>query len=134
VEAVLSTEMFWAGESSILVITESVRIGSIYEGTDNTGTKLFTFTQVGSAIMNWKQGKTEWHFYHVWTSTTDDGGFRGKLNGDAFTVANGGLGMGWYVVSGVLQGYGDFKGQKLVINMARVPPNDAQILGVKITN
>ena len=129
VETVISMEGGMSGESHMYIVKESIRIGSIYEGTDNTGTKLFTFTQWGSAMMNWKQGKTIWHFYMVWTSTTADGGFKGKLNGDAFTPT-----MGWYTVSGVLQGYGEFEGQKLVVEMARTPPNDALITGVLITN
>jgi hypothetical protein len=125
VETVLTYDSFWAGESHVLIIKDSTRLGSIYEGTDMSGPKLFDFTQYGSVQFNFKEGKHNWHFYHVWTSTIyPDSGFKGKFNGDSFNPT-----YGWYVVDGVLQGYGEFAGQKLVVQMARIPPNDALITG-----
>ncbi len=122
VEEVVNTIGRPSGESSVYVIIESIRIGSIYEGTDNTGTKLFTFTQWGSCMMDMKQGKSVWHFYTIWVSTTVDGGFKGKLNGlNPLTGA--------YTVSGVLNGYGEFIGQKLTIQATRDPPSAAYITG-----
>jgi hypothetical protein len=120
-----------SGESHVYVLHESVRHGSIYvDGDDTTGTKIFTFTQWGKLMMYFKQGKAIWKFYMVWTSTSDpDSGFKGKLNGDAVAPL-----YGWYTVSGVLQGYGDLQGQKLIVEMARIPPNDALITGTLVTN
>jgi hypothetical protein len=134
VENVISMDWRFSGNSQFMVIVkESVRTGTIYEGTDTSGTKLFNFTQWGSCEQNYKLGKAQWHFYMDWIKFTDaDSGFRGKLNGDAFgsTIME----LESYTVSGVLQGYGEFKGQKLIVEMARTPPNAAQIKGVKITN
>jgi hypothetical protein len=109
----------FAGESHVFIVVESVRSGSIYEGTDDEGAKLFTFTQEGKMKANMGQGKQVWHFDQVWTSTTVDGGFKGRLNGYA-----GGDGL--YEVTGVLQGFGDLKGQKLVIEGNRNPFPDPE--------
>jgi len=122
VEEVISVVGGTAGESDVYHIKVSERRGSIYEGTDNTGEKLFTFTQWGSCTMNRKQGRAEWHVYMIWVSTTADGGFKGKLNGINPVSSV-------YTVSGVLNGYGELEGQKLTIEMTRDPPNSAYITG-----
>jgi hypothetical protein len=132
VENRISTDWRFSGKSQFMVIVkESVRTGSIYEGTDVSGTKLFDFTQWGSCEQNYKLGKAQWHFYMDWIKDSDSG-FRGKLNGDASGSTY--MEMETYTVSGVLQGYGEFKGQKLMIEMVRIPPDNAQITGLKITN
>ena len=131
VEVTVNTEGHGTGSgNSNYVVTNSTRTGSIYDGTDVTGTKIFDFTQYGSCQMNLIQGYANWHFTHVWTIPGDpDSGFKGRLNGKAASTANGGLGYGWYEVSGVLHGFGECIGQKLVIQMARIPPNDALVTG-----
>jgi len=132
VENTISVDWRFSGKSQFMVIVkESVRTGSIYEGTDVSGTKLFEFTQWGSCEQNYKLGKAQWHFYVDWIKDSDSG-FRGKLNGDTFGSTM--MELESYTVSGVLQGYGEFKGEKLIVEMARTPPNAAQITGVKITN
>jgi hypothetical protein len=72
--------------------------------------------------MNRKQDRAVWNVYMIWESTTADGGFKGKLNGlnPVSSV---------YTVSGVLNGYGEFKGQKLTIEMTRDPPSYVHITG-----
>jgi hypothetical protein len=132
VENIESTEWRWVapdrmgGESIIMMVTESIRTGSIYDGTDTSGEKLFTFTQNGFNMVNMKQGKQEWHFDVEWTSTTVDGGFKGRLNGE-------GIGGPQFRVQGVLQGFGEFKGQKLTIEEIRDPPPPPQPNGGQIT-
>ena len=123
VENVISVIGGTAGKSSVYHIKVSERTGSIYEGTDNTGEKLFTFTQWGSCMMRMgEQSKSVWHIDMIWESTTADGGFKGKLNGlNPLTGA--------YTVSGVLNGYGEFNGQKLTIEMTREPQTYAYITG-----
>ena len=112
----------FAGESHVFIVVESVRSGSIYEGPDDEGAKLFTFTQVGKMKANTGQGKQVWHFDQVWTSTTVDGGFKGRLNGYAGAD-------GLYTVTGVLQGFGDLKGQELVIEGNRNPSDPEYPMG-----
>jgi hypothetical protein len=132
VEVVVSTEWRWVapdrmgGESIIMMVTESTRTGSIYDGTDTSGTKLFTFTQTGNNMVNMKQGLQRWHFDVEWISTTVDGGFKGRLNGE-------GIGGPQFRVQGVLQGFGEFEGQKLTIEEIRDPPPPAQPKGSQIT-
>jgi hypothetical protein len=132
VEDTVSVEWNLRG-NFMAIIKVSERSGSIYNGTDMFGDKLFNFTQWGSAEQNYKLGKAQWHFYMVWIKPTDaDSGFRGELNGDASGSTF--MEMETYTVSGVLQGFGEFKGQKLMIEMVRIPPDNAQITGFKITN
>jgi hypothetical protein len=122
VDAMEPVDWRFAGESHVFIVVESVRSGSIYEGTDDEGAELFTFTQVGKMKANMGQGKQVWHFDQVWTSTTVDGGFKGRLNGYAGAD-------GLYKVTGVLQGFGDLEAQKLVIEGNRNPSDPEYPLG-----
>lgn len=125
---VISTEWRYPGESHIFLVTESIRGGSIYEGTDNTGPKLFDFIQIGKMMSNPIAGKQVWYFDVVYTSTSVNGGFEGVLNGQA-NSSNPNM----FTVHGILQGFGDLKGQKLVVEVTRTTPSTSLITGMLVT-
>lgn len=58
--------------------------------------------------------KQIWHFRYVWTCATDpESGFKGSLNGEGVYQ---GMGMGFvFSVSGVFNGFGEYKGQKILM-------------------
>ena len=125
---VISTEWRYAGESHIFIVMESIRTGSIYQGSSSSGPKLFDFHQVGKMMANPVAEKQVWHFEVIYTSTTEDGGFKGMLNGQADS-SNPNM----YTVHGVLQGFGALKGQKLVVEVARTASSTALLTGMLVT-
>jgi hypothetical protein len=125
-ESVLSTDWRYAGESNIFIVTESIRTGSIYQGS-SSGPKLFDFYQIGKMKANPAVGKQVWHFDVIYTSITGDGGFEGMLNGQADS-SNPNM----YTVHGVLQGFGTLKGQRLVVEVTRISLNSALITGMLV--
>jgi len=82
----------------------------------------FDFVQEGKVTTNPDNGKQVWHFKHVWTKVGDsDSGFEGSLNGKGTFIS-----MGTYIfsLSGVLNGFGDCRGQKILLEFwldSRIP-------------
>lgn len=101
---------------SVYQILNSEQAGSIWEGGSTTGDPAFTYFTMGKMIFNFVSGKAVWQFDTEWTSATEIGGFEGVLNGESGPD-------GVFIVQGVLQGFGYFKGQKLVVQEERQGPN-----------
>lgn len=106
----------------IFHVTKSEQSGVIYEGNIEDPTLAsFTYTAIGKMHSNPASLRAIWHFDYVWTSVTDaNSGFKGRLNGYA-------PGTPFFVVQGVLQGFGNFKGQQLVVKCERQAPSTAGI-------
>jgi len=124
----------WKDAGPIFHVVKSEQSGVIYEGDQDLGDPTlasFTFTAIGKMHNNPSSLKQVWHFDYVWTSVDDpDSGFKGRLNGYAGDDS-------LFTVQGVLQGFGELKGQKLVVEAERQAPTSAGIAiftGSLITN
>jgi len=110
-----------AGKSPIFHVVRSEQSGLVYEGDEAVGVPMFSYTAIGKMHTIPASGKQIWHFDYVWTSIDDvDSGFEGRLNGQA-------VGNPLFTVSGILNGFGDFKGEKLVVEAERQSPSSAGI-------
>ena len=119
----MTVDWMYAGKSGIFHVLRSEQAGVVYEGDQNLGDPSlasFTYTMIGKMMANPYEEKQIWHFDAVWTSTTVNGGFKGKLNGQAGADS-------LFTVQGVLQGFGELKGQKLVVEGERQAPAMANI-------
>jgi len=117
----MKIEHLSSGESHVFHILRSEQSGFIYEGDEPVGDPVYSFTAVGKNMINRKQDIQIWHFDYVWTSTEDENsGFKGRLNGNAGADS-------LFTVQGVLQGFGELKGQKLVVKAERQTPMSAGI-------
>lgn len=104
----------YAGESTVFHVSRSEQSGYVYEGDEAVGDPVFSYTAIGKMhTIPDPSTKQIWHFDYVWTCIGDeDSGFKGRLNGQAME-------NDMFVVSGVLQGFGTLKGQKLVVEGER---------------
>jgi hypothetical protein len=109
-------------------------IKSHYEGTifaDQTKTiPLFDFVQDGK-VRTQSTGDQVWHFKQVWTKIGDpDSGFEGSLNGKGYLIDPNAFPPSEYTVSGILNGFGEYNGQKLVLEYSW---SDFCISGILVT-
>ena len=117
----MAMEWRMAGKSPIFHVVRSEQSGFVYEGAEAVGDPVFSYTAIGKMHSNPSSLKQIWHFDYMWTSIADaDSGYKGRLNGQA-------IGGPYFIVSGVMQGFGDFKGQKLVVECERQPPTSSGI-------
>ncbi len=114
----------WKQAGPIFHVVKSEQSGVIYLGDQDLGDPelaSFTYTATGKMHNNPAILRQVWHFDYVWTSiAVADSGFKGRLNGDA-------VGNGLFTIQGILQGFGEFKGQKLVVVAERQTPTSAGI-------
>ena len=117
----MALEWMMAGKSHIFHVVKSEQSGFIYVGDEAVGDPVFEYTAIGKMHTNSKSGIQPWHFDYVWTSIAKpDSGFEGRLNGLA-------IGNSMFIVSGILHGFGDFEGEKLVVEAERQSPRTSGI-------
>ena len=77
----------------------------------------FDYVQEGKVTTNGKTLIMEWHFKQLWTKVGDpDSGFKGTLNGKG-SYLPGNMPPYTFDVSGVLNGFGELNGQKLIVEV-----------------
>ena len=110
-------KILFCGESGNTLIKSYVE-GVIYADEEMT-TPLFEYVQEGKVTTNGKTWNQVWHFRHVWTKIDDpDSGFKGSLNGKGVYFGPGVFPPSDFAVSGVLNGFGECKGQKILLEFS----------------
>jgi hypothetical protein len=122
--------MIPTGESHIWQILRTEQSGLIYEGNvtgvADPGDPAYNYTAIGKMMYNRKQSRQVWHFDYVWTVIGDENsGFKGRVNGQAIDSTR-------FIVTGILQGFGALKGQKLVVEVERMLPYAGPGAGVAV--
>jgi len=119
-------KILFCGESGNSLV-KSDRGGYIMNEAKDTN--LFVWNQFGSVTTSHK-GTQVWHLKQLWTVVGDEtSGFKGSLNGKGAYVP---LGIPPYefTISGVLNGFGDLQGQKLIVEFTS---SDLKIAGILVT-
>ena len=90
---------------------------------------LFDFVQDGK-VRTQSTGDQVWHFKQVWTKIGDPAsGFEGSLNGKGHYIGAG-FPPSEFTVSGILNGFGEYSGQKLILEYSW---SDMCITGILVT-
>ena len=91
---------------------------------------LFDFVQDGKVTTR-STHEQVWHFQQVWTKIGDpNSGFKGSLNGKGYYIDSGVYPPSEFTVSGILNGFGEYNGQKLYLEYSW---SDFCIKGILVT-